>query len=522
MRNNKARSLLSVGLLITILFSPMVNAESSNETTNANEEFIFSSQICMQWSNNSNVNLDAILFGGSGYNETLEPTYSSPSGFEIIESEQEFLDLLLISEDRIVSGSKLYFPHDIRINLTGMKSIEIESDVILLGSRGVKGQIGTILFTKSFADPSNYASEKPFFYVTGNNVIISGLIFEGPAPVGDVGDFNWKSGRYGIEVNHASDVEESYINIRNNEIYGFGHASLSIENTFTSDIHNSNVKIEHNFIHDNMQFQSGISGTGYGIVVNNAYPLIHYNEFGLNRHDVAHTGYFHANNSEFLSGYEFAYNLLHLGATDHLVDIHCYGKENSTNCEDYAGDFAYIHDNLFYDTQVAIAIRGAPTIGVCIHGNDFVVSESSYLERKTSSGLLGDVYAYENLFNQEINLDWADADGDRIGDRSDSDDDNDGIVDFYDAFPLNASESVDTDLDGIGNNADLDDDGDTIPDSSDAFPLNALEWSDTNADGFGDNEFPLKSSNKNNNLFVILLLGLISIFILVAVRLKSH
>jgi hypothetical protein len=92
MRNNKARSLLSVGLLITILFSPMVNAESENETTNANEEFIFSSQICMQWSNNSNVNLDAILFGGSGYNETLEPTGSSPSGFETIESEQEFLE----------------------------------------------------------------------------------------------------------------------------------------------------------------------------------------------------------------------------------------------------------------------------------------------------------------------------------------------------------------------------------------------------------------------------------------------
>ena len=36
-----------------------------------------------------------------------------------------------------------------------------------------------------------------------------------------------------------------------------------------------------------MQFQSGQSGTGYGIVVNNAYPLIKNNEFGLNRHDVA-------------------------------------------------------------------------------------------------------------------------------------------------------------------------------------------------------------------------------------------
>ena len=43
---------------------------------------------------------------------------------------------------------------------------------------------------------------------------------------------------------------------------------------------------------------------------------------------------------------------------------------------------------------------------------------------------------------------------------ADIDDDNDGVLDDDDAFPLDASESVDTDLDGIGNNADNDDDGD--------------------------------------------------------------
>ena len=65
----------------------------------------------------------------------------------------------------------------------------------------------------------------------------------------------------------------------------------------------------------------------------------------------------------------------------------------------------------------------------------------------------------------------ADADGDGISDRFDTDDDGDGTPDSADAFPLDAAESIDTDRDGIGNNADADDDGDGTPDSADAFPL---------------------------------------------------
>ena len=38
-----------------------------------------------------------------------------------------------------------------------------------------------------------------------------------------------------------------------------------------------------------------------------------------------------------------------------------------------------------------------------------------------------------------------------------------------DAFPLDASETLDTDSDGIGNNADKDDDGDGVLDELDAF-----------------------------------------------------
>jgi hypothetical protein len=57
-----------------------------------------------------------------------------------------------------------------------------------------------------------------------------------------------------------------------------------------------------------------------------------------------------------------------------------------------------------------------------------------------------------------------DTDLDGLGDLTDADDDNDGVEDSSDDFPLDASESVDTDGDGLGNNADLDDDDDTFTD----------------------------------------------------------
>ncbi|HSC76014.1 MAG TPA: thrombospondin type 3 repeat-containing protein [Pseudomonadales bacterium] len=125
------------------------------------------------------------------------------------------------------------------------------------------------------------------------------------------------------------------------------------------------------------------------------------------------------------------------------------------------------------------------------------------------------------------NADQLNTDGDTQGNVCDVDDDNDGVVDVGDAFPLDNSESVDTDGDGIGNNADptpngdtdndgldnnidncisvsntdqlntdgdaqgnacdSDDDNDGVPDVSDAFPLDVSEFADSDGDGIGDN-----------------------------------
>ena len=74
-----------------------------------------------------------------------------------------------------------------------------------------------------------------------------------------------------------------------------------------------------------------------------------------------------------------------------------------------------------------------------------------------------------------------------IGDVSDTDDDNDGVIDTEDAFPLDATESGDADGDGIGDNAETDDDNDGILDALDNCPLTANpDQLDTDGDGLGD------------------------------------
>lgn len=66
------------------------------------------------------------------------------------------------------------------------------------------------------------------------------------------------------------------------------------------------------------------------------------------------------------------------------------------------------------------------------------------------------------IYDESITKPDLDCDG--IIDTIDPDIDGDGVTNASDAFPLNASESVDTDGDGIGNNADTDDDNDGFSD----------------------------------------------------------
>lgn len=87
----------------------------------------------------------------------------------------------------------------------------------------------------------------------------------------------------------------------------------------------------------------------------------------------------------------------------------------------------------------------------------------------------------------EANHDQLDTDLDGNGNICDSDDDNDGVLDVDDAFPLNNKEVIDTDIDGIGNNSDIDDDNDGIPDFIEVkYGLDALNAVDAEDDLDGD------------------------------------
>jgi cysteine-rich repeat protein len=78
----------------------------------------------------------------------------------------------------------------------------------------------------------------------------------------------------------------------------------------------------------------------------------------------------------------------------------------------------------------------------------------------------------EDLFPTD-GSEWADSDGDGVGDNADPDDDDDHVADSRDAFAFDPSEWTDTDEDGVGDNADEDDDNDGALDEDDAFPFDS-------------------------------------------------
>ncbi|MGB1495749.1 MAG: hypothetical protein ACPG8U_04600, partial [Candidatus Thalassarchaeaceae archaeon] len=128
---------------------------------------------------------------------------------------------------------------------------------------------------------------------------------------------------------------------------------------------------------------------------------------------------------------------------------------------------------------------------------------------------------------------WYDFDGDGIGNNADNDDDNDGVEDTTDVWPYELCFDTDTDQDGLAdeindgcelllqgdeyyyfsgneyyseNILDGDDDNDGILDNLDAFPLDANRY------------LPESKDNDNyNNLMIPILLGLISVLLIVIV-----
>lgn len=123
----------------------------------------------------------------------------------------------------------------------------------------------------------------------------------------------------------------------------------------------------------------------------------------------------------------------------------------------------------FRPEQPLAAFNGAQLAGLWVLNvsdtvpQDFGVLNTWCLQPTALAGVDTDGDGIDDVLDNcpvDANPDQENFDNDQLGDLCDPDDDNDGIPDEDDAFPLDPDESSDFDEDLIGDNADTDDDND--------------------------------------------------------------
>ncbi|MFO1369526.1 MAG: hypothetical protein U1F46_11075 [Marinagarivorans sp.] len=143
-----------------------------------------------------------------------------------------------------------------------------------------------------------------------------------------------------------------------------------------------------------------------------------------------------------------------------------------------------------FDAANLPLVKGVNSFVIHIHTPDGDLERTLHLtydnHDRDGDGHADDADAFPDDPNE-----WADLDGDHIGNNSDSDSDGDGISNDYETQagtnPNDASSKpVDRDKDGIPDALDDDRDGDGHANSQDAFPDDITEWSDLDRDGIGD------------------------------------
>ncbi|MBD3331088.1 PKD domain-containing protein [Candidatus Peregrinibacteria bacterium] len=195
----------------------------------------------------------------------------------------------------------------------------------------------------------------------------------------------------------------------------------------------------------------------------------------------------------FLNGQTFAYsgdlsiNQTNISfSTNNILEgqaVRIYASVSNGSALDLLGVTRFTDNGNQIESDQAISIFAGKTDGV------FVDWVPSYGNHKITVQIIPWEPEIDDPANNVITTDIyvkRDTDRDGIPNETDPDDDNDGVNDDEDVFPLDASEQIDTDGDTIGDNRDTDDDNDSVPDKFDDLPLDPNETMDTDKDGLGN------------------------------------
>ncbi len=157
--------------------------------------------------------------------------------------------------------------------------------------------------------------------------------------------------------------------------------------------------------------------------------------------------------------------------------------------------------NQTFDFTITVTDKnGVPAIcpngGICPNYSITVVSGVEGSPDADADGVADDVDNCPSTPNPA----QTDTDSGGLGDACDPDDDNDGVSDANDAFPLDSTATLDSDGDGLGNNADSDDDNDGMLDSCEiANGFDPLDPADASQDADGDGVTNLKECSAGSD-----------------------
>ena len=304
---------------------------------------------------------------GCEANPTGDPIGGGP-GYRDIKTKGDFTvrtaEELLAALKKAKPGQVIFVPDGVEIDLAGHEEIPLPGGVTLASTRGKDGSPGAQISMKQKQKGIYY-----LFHTAGENVRLTGLLFEGPD--GDNAQRNGyshflRTTHYGLEVDNC-------------EIANWGYSAVSAR------LGASRLRVHHCSVHHCV----GAAHDGYGVSLDQCDAYVIANKFAVIRnHAISGTG-------RPGTAYQAAYNFV-----EGNFDMHGGGDRGDGTS--IAGDWTEIHHNTFKQVCALTAlIRGISSQGNKVHHNWFMAPLKESIGYSKGELAKRNVNAYRNVYGAE-------------------------------------------------------------------------------------------------------------------------